>query len=66
MSAETTHRDREQTGEPTERVTVRVPTAQLEDIEALVEAGRYPNRSEAIRAAIGQLVASESEGESDA
>jgi metal-responsive CopG/Arc/MetJ family transcriptional regulator len=35
-----------------QRVTLRVPETRIEEIEAAVEAGQYPNRSEAIRAAI--------------
>lgn len=38
-----------------ERVTVRVPRAMLSDVEALVERGTYPNRSEAIRRAMAEL-----------
>ena len=39
-----------------ERVTVRVPEEQLEEVESLVDDGEFPNRSEAIRAAIGDLL----------
>nr|WP_083822892.1 ribbon-helix-helix domain-containing protein [Halopiger xanaduensis] len=39
-----------------DRVSFRVPDRQLEDLDALVDRGRYPNRSEAIRAAVRQLV----------
>lgn len=35
-----------------ERVTLRVPKQQIEEVEQMVEVGEYPNRSEAIRAAI--------------
>ncbi|AEH39491.1 ribbon-helix-helix domain-containing protein [Halopiger xanaduensis] len=52
----TTDRDRETTGETMDRVSFRVPDRQLEDLDALVDRGRYPNRSEAIRAAVRQLV----------
>lgn len=38
-----------------ERVSLRMPTAQLEELDQLVEAGEYPNRSEAIRAAVRKL-----------
>ena len=47
--------DRESTG-TMERVTLRVPAAQLENIEQLVDDGEFPNRSEAIRAAVRELV----------
>ncbi len=39
-----------------ERVTVRLPERQLRGVEGLVEEGEFPNRSEAIRAAIRELV----------
>lgn len=39
-----------------ERVTLRVPTKQVEEVEGMVEDGDYPNRSEAIRDAIRKLV----------
>lgn len=39
-----------------ERVTLRVPKQQVEEVEAMVERGEYPNRSEAIRAGIRMLV----------
>ncbi len=48
-----------------ERVTIRIPTTQLERVESLVDAGVFPNRSEAIRAAIRQLGERETRGESD-
>ena len=41
---------------PMERVTVRIPDDQLEAIEARVEAGDFPNRSEAIRDALDCLI----------
>jgi Arc/MetJ-type ribon-helix-helix transcriptional regulator len=40
----------------TERVTFRLPESQLEALEALAEQGEYPNRSEAIRCAVRQLL----------
>lgn len=39
-----------------QRVTTRLPRQQVEDIEQLVKAGRYPNRSEAIRDAVRDLL----------
>jgi len=48
-------RDRQSTG-TMERVTLRAPAQQIESIEQLVDAGEFPNRSEAIRAAIRDLV----------
>ncbi|ELY73248.1 ribbon-helix-helix domain-containing protein [Natrinema pallidum] len=59
----TTHRDRERTGEPMERVSFRASKSRLEALDALVDAGAFPNRSAAIRAAIGQLVTSENTAE---
>lgn len=35
-----------------ERVTLRVPEKHLDEIEELVEAGEYPNRSEFVRTGI--------------
>lgn len=45
-----------------ERVVVRIPEEQLDEIEALIERGRYPNRSEALRAGIRELLANERMG----
>ena len=41
-----------------QRVTVRVPEPMLSDLDGLVD-DEYPNRSEALRAAILQLVDNE-------
>ncbi|QCW05322.1 ribbon-helix-helix protein, CopG family (plasmid) [Natrinema pallidum] len=43
-----------------ERVTFRTTGGQLEALESLVDAGQFPNRSAAIRAAIRQLVGDDS------
>ncbi|GAB3669617.1 ribbon-helix-helix protein, CopG family [Halopiger thermotolerans] len=43
--------------DPMQRITLRVPKTQLEDLDALVDEGEYPNRSEAVREAIQQLLA---------
>ncbi|WP_226043367.1 ribbon-helix-helix domain-containing protein [Natrinema sp. DC36] len=61
----TTHRDRETTGEAMDRVTFRETESQLERVDALVDDGQFPNRSEAIRAALAQLVSEETRGEND-
>jgi len=46
------------------RVAVRLPEGHVEDLDALVEKGMYPSRSEAIRAAVRQLLSEdEDEGE---
>ncbi|MCX2818525.1 MAG: ribbon-helix-helix domain-containing protein [Halobacteriales archaeon] len=39
-----------------ERVTLRIPEQQVKAVEALVEEGEFPNRSEAIRAAVRTMV----------
>ena len=38
-----------------ERVTLRIPKQQIEEVEQMVETGTFPNRSEAIRAAIRDM-----------
>lgn len=38
------------------RVTLRVPEKQVEDVDQLVESGEFPNRSEAIRAAVREML----------
>ncbi|MBV0903582.1 ribbon-helix-helix domain-containing protein [Haloarcula salina] len=42
-----------------ERVTLRIPKQQIEEVEQMVETGEYPNRSEAIRAAVREMLAEE-------
>ena len=39
-----------------DRVTLRIPRQQVEQVEQLVESGQYPNRSEAIRSAVREMV----------
>ncbi|MFP4632707.1 MAG: ribbon-helix-helix domain-containing protein [Halobacteriales archaeon] len=39
-----------------ERVTLRIPEQQVSAVEALVDEGEFPNRSEAIRAAVRTMV----------
>jgi antitoxin ParD1/3/4 len=39
-----------------ERVTLRIPKQQIEEVERMVETGEYPNRSEAIRAAVRDML----------
>ncbi len=46
-----------------DRVTLRIPRQQIEAVEQLVETGQYPNRSEAIRCAVRDLVNEEFESE---
>ena len=52
----TTDRDRESTGQQMERVTFRVPEKKIEEVDALVDEGEFPNRSEAIRQAVRDLI----------
>lgn len=42
-----------------ERVTVRMTTERITTLNKRVEAGEYPNRSEAIRALVRQALADE-------
>lgn len=44
-----------------ERVTLRIPKQQIDAVEQMVESGQYPNRSEAIRSAVREMI--EEEGE---
>ena len=39
-----------------ERVTLRIPKQQIEQVERMVETGEYPNRSEAIRSAVREMI----------
>lgn len=39
-----------------ERVTLRIPEQQIDGVEQLVESGEFPNRSEAIRSAVRELI----------
>ena len=41
-----------QKGNNMERVTLRIPEQQIEEVERMVETGQFPNRSEAILAAV--------------
>jgi len=38
-----------------ERVTIRIPSEMVEDLDNLVDRGEYPSRSEAIRAGVREL-----------
>jgi antitoxin ParD1/3/4 len=44
-----------------ERVTLRIPKQQIESVEQMVETGHYPNRSEAIRSAVREMLAEQDE-----
>lgn len=39
-----------------ERVTLRIPRQQVEEVEQMVETGEFPNRSEAIRSAVREMI----------
>ena len=39
-----------------ERVTLRIPKQLIEEVEQMVETGQFPNRSEAIRAAVRDML----------
>ncbi|MEF8771221.1 ribbon-helix-helix domain-containing protein [Halodesulfurarchaeum sp.] len=43
-----------------ERVTLRIPEQQIEAVERMVETGKYPNRSEAIRSAVREMLEEDS------
>ena len=45
-----------------ERVTLRIPKQQIEEVEQMVETGQYPNRSEAIRSAVRDMLDEQDEG----
>ena len=45
-----------------ERVTLRIPKQQIEEVEQMVETGEYPNRSEAIRSAVREMLNEQGEG----
>ncbi|WP_101295537.1 ribbon-helix-helix domain-containing protein [Halegenticoccus soli] len=44
-----------------ERVTLRIPKQQIEEVEQMVETGEFPNRSEAIRSAVRDMLKEQSE-----
>ncbi|WP_332898092.1 MULTISPECIES: ribbon-helix-helix domain-containing protein [unclassified Haladaptatus] len=45
-----------------ERVTLRIPKQQIEEVERMVETGEFPNRSEAIRSAVREMLNEQTEG----
>ncbi|QLG48742.1 ribbon-helix-helix domain-containing protein [Natrinema halophilum] len=45
-----------------ERVTLRIPKQQIEEVEQLVDSGEFPNRSEAIRSAVREMVNEQQDG----
>jgi antitoxin ParD1/3/4 len=49
-------------GTTMERVTLRIPKQQIEEVERMVETGEFPNRSEAIRSAVREMINEQQEG----
>lgn len=45
-----------------ERVTLRIPKQQIEEVERMVDTGEFPNRSEAIRSAVREMINEQGEG----
>jgi len=45
-----------------ERVTLRIPKQQIEEVERMVDTGEFPNRSEAIRSAVREMINEQTEG----
>ncbi|WP_254863828.1 ribbon-helix-helix domain-containing protein [Halovivax gelatinilyticus] len=45
-----------------ERVTLRIPKQQIDEVEQLVETGEFPNRSEAIRSAVREMINEQNDG----
>ncbi|MFC4358014.1 ribbon-helix-helix domain-containing protein [Halobium salinum] len=46
-----------------DRITLRIPEAQLGALESRVDEGEFPNRSEAIRHAVREYLGEESEAD---
>ncbi|MDZ7701774.1 MAG: ribbon-helix-helix domain-containing protein [Halobacteriales archaeon] len=45
-----------------ERVTLRIPAQQIEEVEQMVDTGEFPNRSEAIRSAVRDMLNEHGQG----
>jgi len=48
-----------------ERVTLRIPKQQIEEVESMVDTGEFPNRSEAIRSAVREMINEQAEDRED-
>ncbi|MFB6118197.1 ribbon-helix-helix domain-containing protein [Halosegnis sp.] len=48
-----------------ERVTLRIPKQQIEEVERMVDTGEFPNRSEAIRSAVREMINEQAEEHED-
>ena len=46
-----------------ERVTLRIPKQQIKEVEQMVDSGEFPNRSEAIRSAVREMLAEQDTGQ---
>ncbi len=46
-----------------ERVTLRIPKQQIEEVERMVDTGEFPNRSEAIRSAVREMLNEQQDAE---
>ena len=46
-----------------ERVTLRIPKQQIEEVERMVDTGKFPNRSEAIRSAVREMINEQADDE---
>lgn len=55
------HRPRPENPEM-DRITVRIPRPQVKDLERRVDDGEFPNRSEAVRAGVRELLRDEQGG----
>lgn len=44
-----------------ERVTLRIPKQQIDEVEQMVDTGEFPNRSEAIRSAVREMLNEQTE-----
>lgn len=44
-----------------QRVTIRIPKEQVDDVDEMVDTGQFPNRSEAIRHAVREMLKREEE-----
>jgi Arc/MetJ-type ribon-helix-helix transcriptional regulator len=50
-------------GKTMERVTLRIPKQQIEEVERMVDTGKFPNRSEAIRSAVREMINEQTDDE---
>ncbi|ERH04481.1 MAG: transcriptional regulator, CopG family protein [Halorubrum sp. J07HR59] len=48
-----------------ERITLRIPEQQVEGVEQIVDTGEFPNRSEAIRSAVREMLNEHDDADED-